>query len=53
MKLLITACALALAAAGASQDALPQWKKLSSEPYGDPTRGKQDNISFVTPELGM
>ena len=53
MKLLITACALALAAASASQDALPQWKKLSSEPYGDPKRGKQDDISFVTPELGM
>ena len=38
-----------MAAAGASQDALPQWRKLSSEPY----KGKQDDISFVTPELGI
>lgn len=49
MKALIAACALGMAAAGASQDALPQWRKLASEPY----KGKQDDISFVTPELGI
>lgn len=39
---------LALHEAGAAEAPAPAWRKLGTEPF----RGKQDDISFVSPDLG-
>lgn len=49
MKTVLAACIVGSLATAGSPAGLPPWTRLATEPY----KGKQDDISFVTPELGM